>query len=95
MRLFTFILAIIVLLIGVSFAVLNANLVSLHYYFGERQLPLSLLLAIALILGAILGLIAATMMLLRAKAAQHRLRKQLTMAQKELSNLRKIPLEHQ
>jgi len=93
MRLFTWILVIIVLFIGISFAILNATPVSIHYYFGVTQLALSLLLVIALIIGAILGLIAGMMMLLRAKAVQRRLQKQLLLAEKEVKNLRRVPLE--
>ena len=93
MRIFTFIIVIIVLLLGVSFAILNANVVAIDYYFGSAQLPLSLFLVFALIIGAILGLFVSNVMFFKAKAVQYHLRKQLANAQKEIKNLHKIPLE--
>ncbi len=93
MRIFTFILLLIILFFGISFAILNAKLVVMDYYFGMAQLPLSLLLGITLILGAIIGWLVGLVMLLKAKKTQRYLRKQLATVQKEIKNLHQIPLK--
>jgi putative membrane protein len=87
-------LVFILLLIGfgLSFALLNAGLVTLDYYLGTTELPLSMALLLALVIGAILGLIAATAVLIRHKREASRLRRRLSQAEKELSELRKLPL---
>lgn len=47
-----------VVLLGLTFHLRNGELVTLNYYFGSSQLPLSLALAGALFLGALLGVLA-------------------------------------
>lgn len=93
MRIFTLIIVLIMLLLGISFAVLNADLVTIKYYFGIAHMPLSLLLAIVLIVGVLIGLLTTIFMFFKAKAGQLYLRKQLHTVQKELAHLRKQPLE--
>lgn len=93
MRIFSVLFAVLILLFGISFAVLNANAVSINYYVGSAQLALSLLLAIVLIIGVFIGLISSVFLCLKTKKKQHQLSKQLHNAQKEINNLRKLPLE--
>ncbi len=87
MRIFTFIVTIILLFMGISFAILNDNMVSMHYYVGVARLPLSLLLTLAFIVGVCVGLLVSIGLFFKAKASQRHLRKQLTMAQKEIAHL--------
>ena len=58
---------ILVVIAGAAFAVLNSSLVGFNYYFGMVELPLSLLLALALFAGVLLGVFVGTLMLLRLK----------------------------
>ena len=80
-------------MLGISFAVLNAKLVPFHFYFGEANVPLSVLLVLAVVVGAILGLFAGLGVSIKAKRAASATRKQLLQAQKELANLRKLPVK--
>ena len=57
-RIITFALLLLVALLGLSFALMNAEPVRLDYYFGTLQAPLSLVVVIALIIGAGLGVLA-------------------------------------
>lgn len=95
MRIFTLIIVLIILLLGISFAVLNANSVTINYYTGIAHLPLSLLLVIVLVIGVFIGLLTTIIMFFKAKAIQSHLRKQLHTTQKELDHLRKQSLEAQ
>ena len=88
------VLVLAVILFGVVFAVLNAESVQLNYYFGSKQLPLSLAIVIAMIIGAILGVLASINLILRSRREVHRLRKASAMAEKEIANLRAIPIKN-
>lgn len=92
-RLAYIILSFVLLIIGILFAVFNAEPVSLNYYFGIQQLPLSLAIITALILGAILGFIATTGFILKLKRENARLKKMAELADREIKNLRSIPIK--
>lgn len=55
MRLLNWLLFIVVMIVGIVFACLNAEPVSLHYYLGTQTFPLSALLVGSLIIGMLLG----------------------------------------
>lgn len=91
-RLFRFILYLIVGILALVFALLNAQTIQFNYYFGQLQLPLSLLVAIALVLGAVLGVLVSMGMLIKAKRQASLQRKNADFAEKELAKLRALPL---
>jgi len=80
-------------LLGITFATLNSEVVSINYYVGHRGFPLSLLLASAFAIGCLLGILMGTWLLLKAKVKNYRLRQRLELAEKEIENLRAIPLQ--
>ncbi|MES9849773.1 MAG: LapA family protein, partial [Candidatus Thiodiazotropha sp.] len=51
MRFIKLFIVILIMMLGAVFTVLNADPVEINYYFGHRDLPLSLILTIALGLG--------------------------------------------
>jgi lipopolysaccharide assembly protein A len=75
MRIFTTTSIIVVVLLGFTFAYLNAEPVALYYYFGQRTLPLSLLLILFFIMGAFIGLGVGSWRLFRVKRELSRLRR--------------------
>lgn len=88
------VLALIVILFGVIFAVLNAQSVQLNYYFGVQQLPLSLTIVLSMLIGAILGVLASIKLILHSRREVSRLRKASQVAEKEIANLRAIPIKN-
>lgn len=64
------------MLLGVSFAILNAHPVSFNYYLASRELPLSILLVSAFIIGILLGILVMIPNLLKHKFEIRRLRRQ-------------------
>jgi putative membrane protein len=74
------------------FAVLNAEPVKLNYYFGSRDVALSLILVLAMIVGAMLGVIASASMIISNRREVVKLRKSVQLAEKEVANLRSIPI---
>lgn len=93
MRIVTYVLLLAIILLGISFAVLNPDIVNFNYYVGHRAFPLSLLLAITFVLGCILGLLAGLLFLIKLKIKNYRLHTQLKITEKEIENLRAIPLQ--
>lgn len=93
MRIISYIIAIIVIFFGVTFAVLNSESISINYYFNQRMMPLSLLLVLVFTFGCLIGIAASLGLLLKAKLYNYRLQQRLTLAEKEIENLRAIPLQ--
>jgi lipopolysaccharide assembly protein A len=92
-RIITYILLLIIILIGITFATLNPSVVTIHYYIGQRTLPLSMLLVLVFAMGCLLGLGVGLMLLVSVKIKNYRLKHRLKLAEKEVENLRAIPLQ--
>ena len=93
MRILSLLFLFAIVLIGVVFATLNSDMATVHYGFGSRSMPLSLLLVIVLAIGSLLGMMVGFWLLLKAKIKTYRLRQRLKNAEKEIENLRAIPLQ--
>lgn len=93
MRILSLGILLIVLLLGLSFAVLNSGTITVNYYMGEREIPLSVALVLALVLGALLGILSALGVILRQRTRISRLNRAVTMTEKEVMNLRSLPIK--
>ncbi len=93
MRILSLAILLIVLLLGLSFAVLNADSISINYYLGEQEIPLSIALVLALVLGALLGILASLSVILRQRTRISMLNRTVTMTEKEITNLRSLPIK--
>jgi putative membrane protein len=91
-RIVYLIIFLILVIFGIVFAVLNAEPVELNYYFGSKEVALSLILVLAMIVGAILGVIASASMIINNRREVVKLRKSVELAEKEVANLRAIPI---
>jgi putative membrane protein len=83
----------VLIVIGAVFALNNSDTVTFGYYFGTQDMPLSLLLIFALIIGAIIGMLSATVSILRLKRENAGLRRKTKTVTEEVENLRAIPLK--
>ena len=92
-RIITFVLLLLVSLLGLTFALMNAEPVQLNYYFGSIEAPLSLVIVIAIIIGAALGVLASTGIVFGQKRELAKLRKSNKLAEQEVLNLRSLPLK--
>jgi lipopolysaccharide assembly protein A len=92
-RIISYIVLILIILLGVSFAILNSETVNINYYVGQKVMPLSVLLAAVFSGGCLLGIGVGVWLYLKAKVKNYRLRQRLKMADKEIENLRAIPLQ--
>jgi putative membrane protein len=92
-RILIFIVGLLLVVLGLSFTVMNAAEVQLNYYFGTLAAPLSLVVVGAIAAGAVLGVLASLGMILGQKREMAKLRRTMKLTEKELSNLRALPLK--
>lgn len=94
MRIISYFLLLVIIIFGITFAILNSESVSINYYYvGQRTLPLSLLLVFVFAFGCLVGMFVGFWLLLKAKIHSYRLQQRLNLAEKEIENLRAIPLQ--
>jgi len=95
MKLIKLMLFLIILIIGAAFAVLNSEVVRLDYYLSNVELPLSIVLIATMSLGAVMGVIACSSIILRLKHENSGLKRKASIVHEEVKNLRTIPLRDQ
>ncbi|HLB43410.1 MAG TPA: LapA family protein [Gammaproteobacteria bacterium] len=93
MRIISYFLLLIIILFGMTFATLNSESVTINYYFHQSTLPLSLLLVLVFAFGCFVGIVVGFWLLIKAKLYNYRLRQRLVLAEKEIENLRAIPIQ--
>lgn len=92
MKIFIYLLlALIVLLFGISFALKNAQAVAVSYYFGlDWSGSLSILLVITLVIGAFLGVLFTLGWVIKAKGQAAHARREAAQLDREAANLRSL-----
>ena len=93
LRLVYITITLLVVLFGIVFAVLNAEHVQFNYYFDSVSWPLSLILVIAMIIGAVLGVFASLSLIIGSRRKASKLKHSVDVAEKEIVNLRNIPIK--
>ena len=82
-----------VVLLGVSFALLNASKVTVNYYLNTLTMPLSLVLVMAVGMGLLLGIVLMSLKYVQLKTVIRRLKSRVRIAEQEIENLRAIPIK--
>ena len=95
MRLVMLIFYILLIILGVSFAALNAASVQVNFYFKTVSMPISVLMTLMLGVGILLGFILFLNRYWRLKISYLKVKGQLKLTEKEIKNLRSIPLQDQ
>lgn len=84
---------VLVILLGATFASLNPQTITIHYYIDTTTMHLPLLLLDMLFFGAVLGMIAGLPILLKCKQHNRRLKRRVKEVEQEVMNLRTIPIK--
>lgn len=95
MRIIRIFLYIVLLLVGISFAALNAGSVQVNLYVTTVTLPISVLMVIMMLLGLLTGFILFLAKYWQFKLEILKIQNQLKITEKEIKNLRDIPLKNQ
>lgn len=93
MRIISYFFLLVIVLFGMTFATLNSESVTINYYVGQSTLPLSLLLVLGFAFGCLVGMIVGFWLVIKAKVINYRLKQRLGLAEREIENLRAIPLK--
>ena len=83
----------ILVLLGLAFTLLNVSTVTLEFYIGQIRMPLAVLVILAVLVGTLLGILVSTVLVYRYRSENRTLRKKVTLAEKEILNLRNIPIK--
>ena len=84
MRIIGFFLTIVVLIIGIAFAALNANVVEINYLIGTKNLPLVASLLVSMAIGIIISALFLGINVITLKAKYKLLENKLKKTQAEL-----------
>jgi putative membrane protein len=88
------VLAVLVLFIGMAFAIKNNQVVELNYYFGLNwRGPLSLALLTTFTIGVVAGYLASLRMVVRMQRQLVQARKEIRQIEQEVINLRALPIK--
>lgn len=92
---FLVITAIVLIVLGMSFYMLNDQAVSVDLYFWKPEYPtqLPLVMLVTLTVGVLIGFFASLSMVFANKSEIRRLRKIQKSNEEELTNLRNMPLK--
>ena len=95
MRLLTLLFTLVLLLLGISFAALNAEPVTVNFYVATISIPISLMIVIALGIGMLIGFLLIFFSYLKLKNENRKLKNRKKVTEKEVENLRAIPLKNE
>ena len=82
-----------VLLVGLVLFSKNNQLLTFDYLIGSRELSLAWLLFLSMCLGAVLGILSCLPLLLRLYREKRKLGKLVKVTEKEVNNLRVMPMK--
>jgi len=92
-RILFFIVLLILVVFTISFTLLNTQTVSIKYYFVQWNTDLMKVILFSVCLGAALGFMATIGMVIRLKHELKRKKKEVKLIEKEVANLRALPLK--
>lgn len=94
MRIIRYFFTGLILLLGIGFACLNAEMVSVNFYIRTYELPLSLLLVLIFGFGMLIGFLGVGCSYCRLKKETRQLKHHLKSVEQEVSQLRMMPLKN-
>jgi putative membrane protein len=95
MKIITIAFYLLLTFMGVSFAALNASSTQVNFYFTTIKMPISVLMTLALGVGILLGFVLFLYRYWGLKSEHRKIKSQLRLTEKEIKNLRAIPLRNE
>jgi len=87
------VLVVTVILLGLVFHLRNDQFITLDYIIGSKEFYFSIWLVTALSIGAILGALSGLPIIIKLKSENARLSRQVKVSEKEINNLRVMPVK--
>lgn len=82
MKILTYTLVLCIILLGSGFALLNHLPVTINYYFGEFLAPISIVVTVSFVAGAVIGMLAGLYFVVKAKLSNFKLTAKLKSIEK-------------
>ena len=92
MRIVVTLFYLLLIIVSVSFAALNAGAVVVNFYFSTVSMPISVLMTVMLGIGTIFGSFLFVVRYWRIKSEYRKLKNQLKLTEQEIKNLRTLPV---
>lgn len=92
-KLIKFLLLLGFAVLGAGFASINPEPVTVHYYFGDLTLPIGMLVLGMMAVGMVIGLFVSMFMVVKTRRENRSLKKKAELVNKEVNNLRTIPVK--
>lgn len=92
-RIIFLIVLLLLAIFAISFTLLNTQSVKLNYYFAQLDTDLMWVILFSVSIGAVLGVLATMSMVFRLKHELLKKKKEVKLIEKEVANLRALPLK--
>lgn len=92
-RIVTLVVVIAIALFAAAFASFNTQQISVDLLYAVYEVPQSMVIIGAVLIGVLIGLLCASLILVRVMNERRRLRKALRVAEAEVKSLRSLPLQ--
>ena len=92
-RVIGLVVILILVFLGLSFGQLNPQQVKIDYFLSASEVSVAIALLVAVGVGAVLGVVAAMAVVVRQNRENVRLKKRISDTEKELNELRRLPLK--
>lgn len=93
MRIVSLIFLVLIVVLTIMFASLNATSTQVNYFVGEKELPLILVMFLSLILGVLLSWLVMVWKVIKLKTKIHSLNSKLSKAENNLSKMKDLDLK--
>jgi len=90
---FSIILLLLIFIVSLVFFLKNNQMITFNYLVASQDISLSILLFISLCIGVLLGILAWLPKIIGLKHRISKLEKQMKLSEKELDNLRVMPMK--
>jgi putative membrane protein len=92
-RIITILLFLSVFTIAAAFSALNPTSTTVNFYLSEFNMPLSVIVVCAMLVGALITGLVFSLTTLRLRYENARLRKKLAVSEQEINSLRILPIK--
>ena len=93
-RIFTLLLLVGMLFLGILFAQANSSLIIVDYYFGVAESRLALALLWSMMMGLVIGVLVGMTLSLKQRSQLRQKNRRLKQLEQELDNLRALPVRN-
>jgi putative membrane protein len=92
-RFIAFLISLVVVLLVFIFTLENLDPITINFLVQNLQVPLGIVMLICFVIGALLGLLFSTSLVLKHRRRAKSLAKKVVVVEQEVANLRQLPIK--